>query len=142
MTMLVRDVRSPREAHEVVNELYQRVIKPYLRKGARGRIVWQTVNSELRHEMRKLFHGPILRAFSEQVWLTDHNTGIRYRNAVIVWKEHLKEQFCPMKQDPHTGLQRKSTELLSDDEFRAFIDEVRAYGITECGVVFDEEEGY
>lgn len=141
MTTKVRDVRSPREAHEAVVELYQTAMKPYLRKGARGRITWQTVNSELRQQLRGLFHGPILRDFAEQVWLPDPDTGRLLRYAPAAWKEHLKDLFCPMKEDPHTGLQRKSTELLSDDEFSQFIEEVRAYGILDWGIEFTEE-GY
>jgi len=141
MTTQVRDVRSPREAHEAVVELYQTAMKPYLRKGARGRITWETVNSELRNQLRKLLHGPVLRDFAEQVWLTDPETGVRHRYSPAVWKEHLKDLFCPMKEDPVTKKMRKSTELLSDDEFSQFIEEVRAYGILDLGIEFTEE-GY
>lgn len=136
----VRDVRSPREAHEAVVELYQTCMKPYLRKGARGRITWQTVNSELRHELRKMFHGPILADFSEQVWLRDPHTGRQVRYAPAAWKEHLKDLFCPMRLDPRTNRMEKSTELLSDDEFSQFIEECRAYGVVDLGIEFTEKD--
>lgn len=140
MTTQIREVRSPREAHEAVVELYQQAMKPYLRRGARGRIIWQTVNSELRHELRKMFHGPILVDFAQQVWLPDPSTGKRVRYSPAAWKEHLKDLFCPMKEDPKTGLQVKSTELLSDDEFSEFIEQVRAYGVLDWGIEFTEKE--
>lgn len=139
MTTQVREVRSPREAHEAVVELYQTAIKPHTRKGARGRIVWETINKHLRHELRKMFHGPILRDFSEQVWLpVDGERKARYTPAA--WKVLLKDLFCPLKEDPKTGELVKSTELLSDDEFSEFIENVRAFGILDLGIEFTEKE--
>lgn len=139
--MRIRDVFSPREAHEAVVELYQTCMKPYLKKkGVRGRITWQTVKPELRNELRKMFHGPILQDFAEQVWLPDPETGRLIRYAPAAWKEHLKDLFCPMREDPRTGNQAKSTELLSDDEFSEFIEQCRAYGMLDWGVEFTEKE--
>lgn len=140
MTTQIREVRSPREAHETVTELYRDYIKPSTCDGKRVRIIAQTVNHNLRHELRKMFHGPILNDFAEQVWLPDPGTGRLIRYSPAAWKEHLKDLFCPMKEDPRTGLQDKSTELLSDDEFSEFIEQVRAYGILDWGVEFTEKE--
>lgn len=139
MTTQIREVRSPIEAHEAVVELYRTHIKPSTCDGKRVRIIAQTVNYHLRHELRKLFHGPILGDFSEQVWLPGPD-GKRIRYAPAAWKEHLKDLFCPMKEDPKTGLQVKSTELLSDDEFSEFIEQVRAYGILDWGIEFTEKD--
>lgn len=134
------DVSSPKQAHQAVNDLYQGVIKPYTTTGARGRIIWETVNPKHREALRKMFHGPILRDFSEQVWLTDPETNRRIRYAPAVWKEHLKDLFCPMKEEPRNKKLVKSTELLSDDEFSDFLTEVQAFGVVDLGIEFTEKE--
>lgn len=138
--MRIREVSNPREAHEAVNDLYKNVIKPHTCRGARGRIIFESVNDNLRHELRKMFHGPILADFAEQVWLPDPETRNRVRYAPAVWKEHLKDLFCPLKTDPRTGQPAKSTELLSDDEFSEFLEQVRAYGVLDCGIEFTEKD--
>lgn len=137
----IREVSSPREAHEAVTELYQQVMKPYTRRGARGRIIFESVCHWRRHELRKMFHGPMLADFAEQVWLPEPGTGRRIRYAPIVWKEHLKDLFCPMKENLRTKKLERSTELLNDDEFSEFLEKVRAYGTMDLGIEFTEKEG-
>lgn len=134
------DVCSPKQAHQTVNDLYQGVIKPYTRTGARGRIIWETVNPTHRQALRRMFHGPILTDFSEQVWLTDPDTGRRIRYAPAAWKELLKDMFCPPREEPRNKQLVKSTELLSDDEFSDFLTEVQAFGVVDLGIEFTEKE--
>lgn len=133
------DVDSPRRAHEAANHLYQQVMKPHTKTGARGRLIFETVNTHLRHELRKMFHGPILADFSQQVRLWDPIAQKPVRYSPAVWKEHLKELFCPQKFDDDGKPLPKSTERLSDDEFSEFIVEVQAYGVVDCGVTFTEK---
>lgn len=133
------DVASPRQAHEAVNHLYQQVIKPHTRKGAAGRVIFETVNTHLRHELRKMFHGPILTDFSQQVWLWDPVQEKRVRYSPAVWKRHLKDLFCPAQFDDDGKELPKSTERLSDDAFSDFIAEVQAYGVVDCGITFTEK---
>ncbi len=135
------DVASPRQAHEAVNHLYQDVIKPHTRTGAAGRVIFETVNTHLRHELRKMFHGPILTDFAFQVWLPCPVTGKLRRFSPRVWKLHLKDLFCPAQFDDVTGAElEKSTEALSDDAFSEFILAVQAYGVIECGIAFTEKD--
>ena len=95
----VYDVDSPRRANEAANHLYQQVMKPHTKTGARGRLIFETVNTHLRHELRKMFHGPILNDFAWQVWLPDPVTGKARRFTPAVWKQHLKDLFCPAQFD-------------------------------------------
>jgi hypothetical protein len=134
------DVASPRQAHEAVNHLFQQVIKPHTRTGAAGRVIFETVNTHLRHELRKMFHGPILTDFSQQVRLPDPVTGKLVRYSPRAWKVHLKDLFCPAQFDAAGKELEKSTEALSDDEFSEFILAVQAYGVVDCGVVFTEKD--
>jgi hypothetical protein len=135
------DVASPRQAHEAVNHLYQEVIKPHTRKGAQGRVIFETVNTHLRHELRKMFHGPILTDFSQQVRLPDPVTGKLVRYSPRAWKFHLKDLFCPAQFDENTGAELpKSTEALSDDEFSEFLVAVQAYGVVDLGITFTEKD--
>ena len=75
MTTLQFRVASPREAHDTAVGLYQGVMKPHTRTGAAGVITWQTESSWLRTKLRAAFHGPVLKAISEQVWFTDEASG-------------------------------------------------------------------
>lgn len=143
-------VSSPREAHESLNGLYQHVIKPHTRTGAQGVITWQTKNEHQRLKMRGAFHGPILKAISEQVWFKDER-GRAYRYSREVWKHFLKQQFLTPVMEEYTSRKhggeirvrqrRLSTEDLSDDEYQTFLMEVQAFATVDLGVEF-EEEGY
>jgi frataxin-like iron-binding protein CyaY len=148
VTTLQFRVASPREAHDTVVGLYQGVMKPHTRTGAAGVITWQTENEWLRMKMRAAFHGPILKAISEQVWFTDEASGRRFRYSRSVWKEFLKVQFLNPKLeervDQVTGelkptLCCTSTEELSDDEYLEFLMEVQSFAILDLGVVFEED---
>jgi hypothetical protein len=150
MTTLQFLVRTPVQAHETINGLWKGVIQPHTRTGAAGVITWETHNAWLRRKMRAKFHGPVLRDISEQVWLTDPKTGLRYRNTKAVWKEFFRELFIEPDIEEYkvraTGeikyrLKRLSTESLSDDQFSEFLTAVEAYAITELDVEF-QDEGY
>lgn len=133
------DVDTPRQAHIAVVNLYQHYIKPFIVGGGRGRVKWEPIDPDSRNAMRKLFHGPLLQDFAEQVWLLDSTTDQRVRYAPKVWKEHLKDLFCPLTQGPN-GEWSKSTERLDDEQYSTFITECQAYGVMDCGVVFTERE--
>ncbi|MDB5731734.1 MAG: hypothetical protein JWQ03_1629 [Variovorax sp.] len=143
-------VASPVEAHSVVNNLFQHHIKPHTRTGAQGVITWQTMSAYLHEKHRAAFHGPILKAFSEQVWFIDGETGRRFRWSKAAWKQWLKEEFCPQKFEEYTDrttgevktrVLPLSTESLSDDEYQEFLMAVQACGMLDFNIEF-EEEGY
>lgn len=134
------DVASPRQAHEALNSLWHGEIKPYTHKGARGRIIWETVNPVQRASLRKMFHGPVLTDFAEQVWLPDPDVpGRRIRYSPTAWKVLLKDMFCPAIDDGN-GRVTKSTEALSDDQFSEFITRVQAFGVVDLGIEFTERD--
>jgi len=133
------DVSNPHQAHQAVVDLYQGVIKPHTKTGARGRIIFETINTNLRHELRKMFHGPILTDFSQQVWITDPDTKRRIRYSPAAWKVLLKDMFCPAQFDAAGKELDKSTEALSDDEFSEFLTQVQAFGVVDLGIEFTEK---
>ena len=140
-------VNSPRSAHAAVQELYLQDIKPHTKRGAKGRITWETVNDHRRHQMRKFFHGPVLRDIAEQVWLIDEQRGVRVRYAPPAWKDLFREWFIEPTFEEYvvrsTGElklreRRRSTEELSDDEFAVFLLQVQAFAVVDLGVEFTE----
>jgi hypothetical protein len=143
-------VASPVEAHQVINGLYREVVKPHTAKGAQGVLSWQTMSSWLHERHRAAFHGPVCKAFSDQVWFTDAETGRRFRYSRELWKHFLKQQFLEPKVEQYIArrgdceevrvrMLRLSTEDLTDDEYNEFLMEVQSFGVNECGVIFDEE---
>lgn len=148
MTSASYIVSSPREAHQVVTELYQSQIKPHVKGGARGLITWQTVNDYRRHQLRKLFHGPVLRDVSEQVWVRDEITGCRVRYQPLAWKRLFAEMFIEPTFEEYTVKatgevkvreRRRSTEELSDDEFAEFVLQATAFAAVDLNVQFTEQ---
>lgn len=140
-------VNSPRSAHAAVRELYLQDIKPHTKRGAKGRITWETVNDHRRHQMRKFFHGPVLRDIAEQVWLLDEQRGVRVRYAPMVWKYFFRELFVEptfeefvVRSTGEVKVRecRRSTEALSDDEFAVFLLQVQAFAVVDLGVEFTE----
>lgn len=94
-----------------------------------------------RHELRCAFHGPILKAISEQVWLFDPAANCRVRYAKPAWKILLARQFLLPQFDAAGHLvDPPSTEAVSDDDFRLFLHEVTAFAVTDLNVVFPEKE--
>lgn len=140
---------SPVEAHRVVNELFQNQIKPHTAKGAKGRLTWETVNDYRRHQLRKLFHGAVLRDISEQVWFRDPVTGCRVRYHPLTWKRYFAELFIEPQFEEYTvkstgevkvRQRRRSTEELSDDQFAEFLLQVQAFATVDLGVEFTEQD--
>lgn len=141
-------VASPRAAHAAVSELFQQEIKPHTAKGAAGIVSWQTVNDYRRHQLRKMFHGPVLKDIAEQVWLRDPATGRDIRYVPLAWKRYFAELFIEPSFEEYrvkaTGeikvrQRRRSTEELTDDEFTEFLLQVQAHAVTEWGVEFTEQ---
>lgn len=139
MPTVTIEVASPRQAHAEMNRLYQEHVKPHTHKGARCRITFETVNPVYRHELRKLFHGPMLRDFALQVRTLNLETGNYERWAVAAWKILLKDLFCPPRFDEASGEEQpRSTEALSDDDFAEFVLQCHAFGCLDLDVVFTE----
>ena len=134
------DVASARQGNQVANMLYKNFVKPQTMEGIQGRLIWEPINTAYRHQLRKLFHGPILTDFSQQVWLLNPTTDTRVRYTPDVWKRHLKDVFCPARFDSAGNELPKSTEALSDDEFADFLLACQAYGAVELGIEFTERE--
>ena len=142
-------VASPRAAHQAVVDLFQHEIKPHTKRGAAGIVTWQTVDEYHRHQMRKMFHGPVLKDISEQVWVEDTITGCRVRYVPLAWKHYFAELFIAPTFEEYTvrktgevkvRQRRRSTEELTDDEFSEFLIQVQAHAVTEWGVEFTEQE--
>lgn len=142
-------VASPRAAHQAVSELFQQEIKPHTQKGAAGIVSWQTVNEYRRHQLRKMFHGPVLKDISEQVWVHDPGTGRPIRYVPLAWKRYFAELFIEPTFEEFTARatgelkvreRRRSTEELSDDDFGEFVLQVQAFAVCELGVTFTEQE--
>jgi hypothetical protein len=142
-------VANPRQAHEALTELFKQEIKPHTAKGASGLLTWETVNRHQRHQLRKLFHGPVLRDIAEQVWLRDPVTGCRVRYHPLIWKRYFAELFIEPTFEEYTvratgevkvRQRRRSTEELSDDQFAEFITQVQAFAVVDLGVEFTEQE--
>jgi hypothetical protein len=131
------DVATPAQGHSATVDLWRNHIKPHTFEGGIGRIVWEPINPDSREAMRKLFHGPVLLEIAEQVRLIDPETGQRVRYAPAVWKEHLKDLFCPLTMAPN-GNWSKSTERLSDPHYATFITASQAYAVMDLGVEFSE----
>ncbi|MEO8391206.1 hypothetical protein [Polaromonas sp.] len=134
------DVADQRGGHLAALNLWQHYIKPCTAAGGRGRLSWEELDPESRLAMRGLFHGPILTDFATQVWLMDPTSDRHVRYAPAVWKLHLKDLFCPLTQDPKTGAWGKSTERLSDAQYRDFLTACQAYGVMDCGITFTEQQ--
>lgn len=149
MTSASYVVSSPVEAHQVVSALYQNQIKPHTAKGAKGRLIWQTVNDYYRHQLRKLFHGPVLRDISLQVWVRDPITGCRVRYTPAAWKHLFAQMFIEPTFEEYTVRatgevkvreRRRSTEELDDDTFAEFVTQVQAFAVVDLGVEFTEQD--
>ncbi len=142
-------VASPRQAHAAVTELYQQEIKPHTKHGAAGIVSWTTVNEHRRHQLRKMFHGPVLKDIAEQVWLRDPVTGRDIRYVPLAWKRYFAELFIEPTFESYTvkatgevkvRQRRRSTEELDDDAFAEFLLQVQAHAVVELGVTFTEQE--
>ena len=131
------DVASQAQGYSATVDLWKHHIKPHTADGGTGRIVWEPIDPNSREAMRKLFHGPVLLEIAEQVRLIDPDSGLRVRYVPAVWKEHLKDLFCPLTEAPD-GTWGKSTERLSDAIFASFITACQAFAVTELGVEFSE----
>jgi hypothetical protein len=133
------EVATTRQGHIAAVNLYQHHVKPHTSQGGAGRLTWEPIDAAHRHQLRKLFHGPVLADFSEQVKLFDPECGLIVRYTKPVWKQHLTDQFCPAQFDADGQELEKSTERMSDDEFATFLLEVQAYGAMELDITFTEQ---
>jgi len=124
-------ITTTRQGHMAAVNLYQHCIKPHTTAGGAGRLTWEPLEQKHRHQLRKMFHGPVLQAFVE-------HTGHSHKEI----KFQLKQLFCPDQFDAAGNLvpdDEKSTEELSDEQFSQFLLEVQAFGAAELGLIFPEQ---
>lgn len=150
MTTITHILETPRQAHQVISELFQQNIKPLAKKGAKSRITWETVNLYKRHQLRKMFHGPVLRDIADQVWVPDgHGQRVRYNP--VAWKLFFAQMFIEPRFEEYTvratgevkvRQRRRSTEDLNDDQFAEFLLQVQAFAAVDLGVEFTEQEDH
>jgi hypothetical protein len=95
--------------------------------------------SDRRHQMRKAFHGPVLRDISLQVWVPQAN-GTRVRYSPAAWKLLLAQLFAvPLIEERGQVVDvRHSTEALTDEEFPVFLLQSQAFAAMELGVEFTD----
>ncbi|MGI4776933.1 MAG: hypothetical protein ACRYGA_02250 [Janthinobacterium lividum] len=138
---------SPRSARETFRELFD-IATEKTRTGAHYLLQLVSVNDVRRHQLRKLFHGPVLRDISEQVWVLDDARGVRVRYTPAAWKHYFAQLFIAPTFEEYTVKRtgevkvrecRRSTEALSDDEFADFVLQVQAHAVVEWSVEFTEQ---
>lgn len=124
-------VTDQKTGHLAALNLWQHHIKRHTADGGVGRLTWEPLEQKHRHQLRKMFHGPVLAAFVEH---TGHSH--KEMKAWLTWR------FCPDQIDaaghlvPDTD---KSTEAMADDQFLQFLTEVQAFGAAELGLIFPEQ---
>ncbi|APW38464.1 hypothetical protein RD110_15690 [Rhodoferax koreense] len=140
-----RLVQDRHSAHEAALSLYA-VAKHGTKRGRR--FVMQLVSDEpdRRHQLRKLFHGPVLADISQQVRLPDPDTGLVVRYTPKAWKQLFAEMFIEPRFERQVVRGRRvvvelprSTEALTDDQFAKFTLQVIVFAVVELGVEFTEE---
>ncbi len=138
-------VEDRQSAHAAATALYG-AAKRGTKAGRRYLMQLVSAEPERRHQLRKMFHGPVLRDVSEQVWLRDPQTGERYRNTPAVWKAFFASMFIAPEFEVQvvdgrsvTVEIKPSTERLSDDAFAEFALQSMAFCVTDLGVEFTEE---
>lgn len=138
---------SPRAARETFRELFD-IATEKTRTGARYLLQLVSVNEAKRHQLRKLFHGPVLGDIAEQVWVIDESRGVRVRYTPAAWKHYCAQLFIAPTFEEYTVKKtgevklrecRRSTESLTDDEFADFVLQVQAHFVTEWDVEFTEQ---
>lgn len=93
-----------------------------------------------REQLRRAFHGPILRDFALQVWVPQPD-GTKQRYAPAAWKILLSQLYAvPVIELRHDGEidVEYSTERLTDDEYHEMLLECQVLGI-ELGITFTEK---
>jgi hypothetical protein len=95
-----------------------------------------------REQLRRAFHGPVLKDISDQVWVP-HSDGRRYQYSKAAWKLFFADLFdAPLVEvtTPDGEIQlRPSTEGFDDEAYAQFIKKVEAHAATEWGVTFTEK---
>lgn len=95
-----------------------------MERGVDYEIHFVVINPVYRHQLRKLYHGVVLKQIAEQyrpdgrIW------------SIAAWKEFFRDWFCP----------DQSTEDLYDDDFAELVLQVMAFACMEMNVVFTEED--
>lgn len=92
-----------------------------------------------RAQLRRAFHGPILREISEQARVDTDVPGRTVRYAKAAWKILFAQQFLEPQFDASGAeIDPPSTAAISDDEFRTFLHEVCAFACNDLKVTFPE----
>lgn len=138
-------VEDRQSAHAAATALYG-AAKRGTKAGRRYLMQLVSAEPERRHQLRKMFHGPVLTDISQQVWLRDPATGKQYRNTPAIWKAFFASMFIAPEFEEQVVDGRtlvvechRSTEHLSDDQFAEFALQAIAFAVTDLGVEFTEE---
>lgn len=138
-------VDSRQSAHAAATALYG-AAKRGTEKGRSFLMQLISSEPERRHQLRKMFHGPVLKDISEQVWVFDPVTSRRVRYAPAAWKILFAQMFIAptfeevvVRGKKVVRERHRSTEELTDDEFSIFLLQVQAFAVCELGVEFAEE---
>lgn len=138
-------VDSRQSAHAAATALYGTAWRG-IEKGRS--FLMQLISSEpdRRHQLRKMFHGPVLREISQQVWVVEPS-GHRVRYTPKAWKQLFADLFIDPEFEEQIVNGRalvvelpRSTERLSDDAFAEFALKAMAYAVTDLNVVFQDPE--
>lgn len=129
MTTELRFLAGLQTGHEAYSELWRLVVKPYLKRGGKGVITFESWSRNRKQKLRGALHA-LIRDVSENYWLTDPESGMRYRNTVEVWKRFVREQFN----------EGRSTEGISDDAYFLVLLQFAAFLAVELGYIPQDEE--
>lgn len=127
MTTEVITLDGLQSSHEAIKSLWKR-LRTELAFNRRFRLTVESEEADRRKALRGAFHS-MLKDVSEQVWLIDPKTGLKYRNTVPVWKAHFKEQLFDID----------STEAASNDAYAAMLIQACAYASVDLGVYLSED---
>lgn len=95
-----------------------------------------------REQLRRAFHGPVLKDISEQV-RHQHQDGKWYGYTREFWKIYYAQLFdAPLVEKPNDDGDIEmvhSTEAFDDDSYALFLTKVQAHAASEWGVTFTEK---
>lgn len=129
MTSEMRLLSGLQSGHQEYSDLWRAFVKPYLTRGGRMVITAESWSRHRKQKLRGALHA-LIRELSENYWLTDPDTGMRYRNTVEVWKRFVREQFN----------EGRSTENTSDDAYALVLLQFAAFVAVELEYIPQEPE--
>lgn len=113
---------STAHARQCIGGMYRHGIKPAIVRGGAVRVWFEVLDPTHRHQLRKLFNGPLLDQISRKALIY----GVRWTKTA--WKQFFKDELN----------QGDSTEGMGDEEMQLFCLQVCVFACMEMGVRFDE----